>query len=251
MGWTMRLVAAALFLGLTMVVTRAQVRTSQCASMPVPDEDASFCKGSLEVSYTELENISCKVVPSCNNYREKITSWPPPLVKYPGATESATYMLVMVDPDAPSRSTPLARFWRHWLVTNIAGANMKTGRIQGQELSPYQPPTPPPRTGFHRYQFSIYLLRTQNISLLPQETVSPGAWQLDQFLTRFNLSEPEAATQFMTQHHMDSPPVRAPGGGSVQTPPRGGSSEPQYRPKQASGLALLVCVHIAHHLRSG
>ncbi|XP_035890389.1 phosphatidylethanolamine-binding protein 4-like [Phyllostomus discolor] len=89
MDWTMRLVAAALFLGLTVVVTRAQVRTSQCASTPVPDEDAGFCRGNLEVSYTELQNIGCKIVPNCNNYREKITTWPPPLVKYPGASECA------------------------------------------------------------------------------------------------------------------------------------------------------------------
>ncbi|KAF6096050.1 phosphatidylethanolamine binding protein 4 [Phyllostomus discolor] len=252
MDWTMRLVAAALFLGLTVVVTRAQVRTSQCASTPVPDEDAGFCRGNLEVSYTELQNIGCKIVPNCNNYREKITTWPPPLVKYPGASETATYLLVMVDPDAPSRSTPLARFWRHWLVTNITGTNMKTGRIQGQELTPYQPPTPPPRTGFHRYQFLVYRLSTQNISLLPEETESPGAWQLDQFQVRFNLGISEAATQFMTQNHMDSPPVRVPGGGgSVQTPPTGGSSEPKYKPKQASGLALPACIHIAHHLWSG
>lgn len=33
--------------------------------------------------------------------------------------QGATYLLVMVDPDAPSRSSPKARFWRHWLVTDI------------------------------------------------------------------------------------------------------------------------------------
>ena len=33
--------------------------------------------------------------------------------------QGATYILVMVDPDAPSRSSPKAQFWRHWLVTDI------------------------------------------------------------------------------------------------------------------------------------
>lgn len=33
--------------------------------------------------------------------------------------QSATYILMMVDPDAPSRALPQARFWRHWLVTDI------------------------------------------------------------------------------------------------------------------------------------
>lgn len=33
--------------------------------------------------------------------------------------QDAKYILVMVDPDAPSRYNPRARFWRHWLVTDI------------------------------------------------------------------------------------------------------------------------------------
>lgn len=33
--------------------------------------------------------------------------------------QDAAYILVMVDPDAPSRSSPKARFWRHWLVSDI------------------------------------------------------------------------------------------------------------------------------------
>lgn len=35
--------------------------------------------------------------------------------------QDAAYILVMVDPDAPSRSSPKARFWRHWLVSDIQG----------------------------------------------------------------------------------------------------------------------------------
>lgn len=29
------------------------------------------------------------------------------------------YVLVMVDPDAPSRIKATSAFWRHWLVVNI------------------------------------------------------------------------------------------------------------------------------------
>lgn len=35
------------------------------------------------------------------------------------ALQGASYILVMVDPDAPSRSEPRSRFWRHWLVVDI------------------------------------------------------------------------------------------------------------------------------------
>ncbi|XP_023620101.1 phosphatidylethanolamine-binding protein 4 [Myotis lucifugus] len=88
--------------------------------------------------------------------------------------QSATYILIMVDPDAPSRSSPQARFWRHWLVTNIKGADLKKGEIKGQELSAYQPPTPPPLSGFHRYQFSVYQQEGKAISLLPEESAGRG-----------------------------------------------------------------------------
>lgn len=33
--------------------------------------------------------------------------------------QKKTYVLAMVDPDAPSRKTPTAAYWRHWLVVDI------------------------------------------------------------------------------------------------------------------------------------
>ncbi|XP_059551118.1 phosphatidylethanolamine-binding protein 4 isoform X3 [Myotis daubentonii] len=195
----MRLATAALFVGLAMVVTGFQGKEELCAPKAVNATDTDFCKG-LEVFYPEVGEVSCMVVPSCNSYRQKITLWPPPTVKFPKASESATYMLIMVDPDAPSRSSPQARFWRHWLVTDIKGADMKKGEIKGQELSRF--------------------------------------WEMDKFLSRFQLTEPEASTQFMTQNHKDSP--------DADVPVRG-SSKPKDQLK-TSGLALPMCVHIAHHL---
>uniref|UniRef100_A0A7N5KPV8 Phosphatidylethanolamine binding protein 4 n=2 Tax=Ailuropoda melanoleuca TaxID=9646 RepID=A0A7N5KPV8_AILME len=217
----MRLAVAALFLGLTMVVTRDEKEGDLCLYEALSDTDAVLCKG-LEVFYPELGNIGCMFVPDCNNYRQKITHWAEPTVKFPGALEGATYILVMVDPDAPSRSSPKAQFWRHWLVTDIKGVDIKKGKVQGQELSPYQPPSPPAQSGFHRYQFFVYLQQTQNISLHSKENKTRGSWKMDKFLNRFHLSEPEASTQFMTQNYQDSP--------NYQTP-RAGSSEPKDKPK--------------------
>lgn len=68
--------------------------------------------------------------------------------------------------------------------------------------------------------------------------ILPGFWRMDQFLSRFQLSEPEASTQFLTQNYEDSP--------DVQVPIRG-SSKPKDKLKM-SGFTLLVCVHLAHHL---
>uniref|UniRef100_A0A8C0C9X3 Phosphatidylethanolamine binding protein 4 n=1 Tax=Balaenoptera musculus TaxID=9771 RepID=A0A8C0C9X3_BALMU len=174
-SWTMRLAVAALLLGLTMVVTGDKGDNDPCVYEALPDNDAVLCTG-LKVSYPELGNLGCMVVPECNNYRQKITYWTEPIVKFPGALDGATYILVMVDPDAPSRSSPKARFWRHWLVTDIKGADMKKGKIQGQELS--------------------------------------RSWKMDRFLSRFHLGEPEASTQFMTQNYQDTLNHQAPGGSS-------------------------------------
>ncbi|XP_027405700.1 phosphatidylethanolamine-binding protein 4 isoform X4 [Bos indicus] len=118
MGWTMRLVTAALLLGLAVAVTGEEEDTDLCVYEALPDNDAVLCKG-LKVFYPELGNIGCMIVPECNNYRQKITTWPEPIVKFPQALDDAAYILVMVDPDAPSRSSPKARFWRHWLVSDI------------------------------------------------------------------------------------------------------------------------------------
>ncbi|GAB5570231.1 phosphatidylethanolamine-binding protein 4 [Prionailurus iriomotensis] len=190
MGWTMKLATAALFLGITMVVPRHEEDGDMCMYEALSDTDAVLCKG-LEVFYPELGNIGCMFVPDCNNYRQKITHWDEPIVKFPGALE---------------------------------GVDMKKGKIQGQELSAYQPPSPPAQSGFHRYQFFVYLQEGQNISLHSKENKTRGNWKMDKFLNRFHLSEPEASTQFMTENYQDSPNYQ---------PPAGGSSEPTDKPKQS------------------
>ncbi|XP_048657554.1 phosphatidylethanolamine-binding protein 4 isoform X7 [Marmota marmota marmota] len=126
------------------------------------------------------------------------------------AVQGATYTLMMVDPDAPSRSEPTKRYWRHWLVTDIKGNDIKKGNIQGQVLTPYKPPSPPANSGFHRYQLLVYLQeRNEVLSLLPSESKSRGSWNMESFLNRFHLREPEASTQFMTQNSHDSPMIQA------------------------------------------
>ncbi|XP_051016736.1 phosphatidylethanolamine-binding protein 4 [Acomys russatus] len=57
-----------------------------CVAQPLPSAEVSLCRN-LEVVYPELGSISCKVVPVCNKFREKITMWPAPRVKFPSAVE--------------------------------------------------------------------------------------------------------------------------------------------------------------------
>nr|XP_012805914.1 phosphatidylethanolamine-binding protein 4 isoform X2 [Jaculus jaculus] len=208
----MRLAERAVWLSLVLVVAKDMDENDPCVYETLPKEDTGLCKD-LQVFYPELGDVGCRYVPECNNYRQKITHWTEPLVTFPGAVDGATYILMMVDPDAPSRSQPRARFWRHWLVTDIKGIDMKKGKIQGQELTAYQPPSPPATTGFHRYQFLVYLQEEKAIYLLPKENKTRGSWKMDKFLKRFHLSEPETSTQFMTKSYQDSPTFQASEGG--------------------------------------
>lgn len=41
-------------------------------------------------------------------------------------------------------------------------------------LTAYQPPSPPAQSGFHRYQFFVYLQEGKTISLLPKENKTRG-----------------------------------------------------------------------------
>lgn len=65
-----------------------------------------------------------------------------------------TYLITMTDPDAPDgkqgNSTQGKHTWTHYVATLKANKIIK-------EFYPYQPPTPPPNTGVHRYIFKAYL----------------------------------------------------------------------------------------------
>ncbi|XP_022056533.1 phosphatidylethanolamine-binding protein 4 isoform X1 [Acanthochromis polyacanthus] len=167
-------------------------------------QDASFCHGGLEVIYPELDIDKCLIIPKDRNLREKVsTVWKAPQIYFSRAQQKK-YVLAMVDPDAPSRTKPTSAHWRHWLVVNIQGKALKNGRIQGTTLTDYLPPTPPHNTGLHRYQFMLFEQPADaQVSLTKQEKSSRGKWDFQAFVKRFDLGEPVAAVQFLTQNYKD------------------------------------------------
>ncbi|XP_044742009.1 protein D3-like [Chrysoperla carnea] len=74
-----------------------------------------------------------------------------PRVKFNG-DRNKYYLLVMTDPDAPSRAQPTLREFVHWLVGNIPGDNV----CSGETIIEYVPSAPPQNSGDHRYTFLIY-----------------------------------------------------------------------------------------------
>lgn len=68
------------------------------------------------------------------------------------AEEEAFYTMLMVDPDAPSRTNPALREVRHWLVMNIPESFVESG----DEVIEYLGSGPQQGTGLHRYVFLVY-----------------------------------------------------------------------------------------------
>ena len=86
--------------------------------------------------------------------------------------DNATYTLVLTDPDATSRADPVKAQMCHWVATNITkhdnsaisggfehllslAFDKGSGDSGIHELMPYVPPSPPPKTGYHRYVFVL------------------------------------------------------------------------------------------------
>ncbi|XP_074526448.1 phosphatidylethanolamine-binding protein 4 [Halichoeres trimaculatus] len=164
-------------------------------------QESSFCHGGLVVIYPQLEIHNCVIVPQ--NLRKKITTeWGHPKIIFPGANKAKKYVLVMVDPDAPSRVRPTSAQWRHWLIVDLKGAALKDGKLDGRTITDYHPPSPPSSSGFHRYQFLVYE-QPPNMPL-PQEETSPrGKWDLQAFTSRFSLGKSVATQVFLTKNFKD------------------------------------------------
>jgi len=74
-------------------------------------------------------------------------------IKWPDMKADHFYTIIMIDPDMPSRTTPLDQKTQvlHWLMVNIPGVG-----VGGRQLAPYIGSGPPPGTGLHRYTFLVF-----------------------------------------------------------------------------------------------
>uniref|UniRef100_A0A670Z273 Phosphatidylethanolamine binding protein 4 n=1 Tax=Pseudonaja textilis TaxID=8673 RepID=A0A670Z273_PSETE len=164
--------------------------------MNSPSKFELLLQGGLEIFYPELGDVGCTYIPRCNAYRKRISKeWINPEVKY---QQADTYVLIMVDPDAPSRSNPMYRFWRHWAVTDI-----KFLFYFYFWYPDYLRPTPPPGSGYHRYQFLLYE------QFLDLSLSFPGSWNVNNFVDRFHLGTPVASTQFHNYNDVGKYPNKA------------------------------------------
>ncbi|XP_046659732.1 protein D1-like isoform X1 [Homalodisca vitripennis] len=131
-----------------------------------------------------------------------------PQVNYT-AKPTDLYMLAMVDPDAPSRTDPKFRSFKHWLVGNIQGSDISTGEV----LAEYVGSGPPQGTGLHRY---VFLLFKQPGKLEFDEPRVPKtsadnrrSFSIQDFAKKYKLGSPVAINLYQAQYDDYVPVVHA------------------------------------------
>ncbi|XP_069691569.1 protein D2-like [Periplaneta americana] len=157
----------------------------------VPDVIPSAPPEALEITYGAAKvNLGSELTPT------EVKDVPE--VKW-DADDGAYYVLCMTDPDAPSRTEPKNREWRHWLVGNIPGNKVE----QGETLSAYVGSGPPKGSGLHRYVFLVYKQpskltfdepRVSNRSADNREKFS-----IKKFAEKYNLGSPVAGNFYQAQ----------------------------------------------------
>jgi hypothetical protein len=114
-----------------------------------------------------------------------------PHIEYNGDPNSL-YTIMMVDPDAPSRTNPIKRAWLHWMVTDIPGPYIDEGR----EVASYAGPTPPKGSGPHRYVIIVAEQRTPFGGTL--HINGRASFQTMSFINSHQL-QPVAMTMFLSE----------------------------------------------------
>ncbi|XP_064897078.1 phosphatidylethanolamine-binding protein 4 isoform X4 [Columba livia] len=141
----MKLLGAVL-LGAVLLSSPAQLSKPEeqpqvCYFDVLSGRDSRFCRGELQVIYPDVGDVSCIYMPKCHQYRWRIIrDWMRPRVRFPQADENKKYVLVLADPDTPSREKPWNQYWRHWLVADIPVGKLGAGRAGVGAILPLAKP---------------------------------------------------------------------------------------------------------------
>ncbi|KAJ4313410.1 hypothetical protein N0V84_009439 [Fusarium piperis] len=76
----------------------------------------------------------------------------------PDSPSDATYMLLLVDPDAPTPDDPKFAFWRHWVLPGLRPLSGDEGLVAQVQpaLTEYLGPGPKDDSKPHRYLFLLF-----------------------------------------------------------------------------------------------
>ncbi|KAF5641867.1 carboxypeptidase Y inhibitor [Fusarium tjaetaba] len=74
-------------------------------------------------------------------------------------SKDVSYVIVLTDPDAPSRDDPKWSEFCHWIAvsSHLKYSTRSKSKHHLKDIIKYKPPAPPPKTGKHRYVFFTFI----------------------------------------------------------------------------------------------
>jgi phosphatidylethanolamine-binding protein (PEBP) family uncharacterized protein len=96
-----------------------------------------------------------------NLFRARECKLPPAISFAPeaNASSAASYLLMLVDPDAPTPEDPKFAFWRHWVIPGLQPTHGTDGQVVAETkraLTEYLGPGPKDDSTPHRYLFLLF-----------------------------------------------------------------------------------------------
>lgn len=114
------------------------------------------------------------------------------------AEAGALYTLLLVDPDAPSRTDPKFREVLHWCVINIPGSSVADGQV----IAEYVGAGPGEGSGLHRYVFLVFKQgeKITSAKVIPN-TTREGRLnvKIRDYVSKYNFGAPVAGNFFQAQ----------------------------------------------------
>ncbi|KAF8685547.1 Phosphatidylethanolamine-binding protein [Rhizoctonia solani] len=185
--------------------TLSQVQQKFTTEGVVPDVLTSFNPtGFLYLTYTGSLSDGTKakvVLPGTSFARNDTLNTPQFSVE---GIKNGTYLIAIVDPDAPSRANPTVSQIRHMFATNfVVSATRSASVIRSMVLqnstaaiSPYFPPNPPVGSGAHRYVALLYA-QPSNFDTASLNATQFARFNISSFAASAGLGDPLAGT-FLT-----------------------------------------------------
>ncbi|KAI0720274.1 phosphatidylethanolamine-binding protein [Cerioporus squamosus] len=233
-------------------VTVADVEQAFTTAKIVPDVLPSFNPvGLLNVVF--LDNVL--VTPGLNLTREQTALRP--TVSFTSNTTTfaqQTFVLAMVDPDAPTPQNPTVAQIRHLLAPNITlNGSLASGALlvnNSPAISDFQRPTPPAGSDPHRYILLLFAQPSNFSSVVPgvvNSSTPISNFNISAFAEQLGLGSPLAGNFFLTGPDTNSTGTNSSGNStassaassSSSTSPAGSSGAASSPPSSAVGMAEL------------
>ncbi|KAI6367760.1 hypothetical protein MCOR25_004836 [Pyricularia grisea] len=200
----------------------------------VPPAEFKFPAADNELSVAFTWSGQTRTVSAGQLFGSNITSQQPEIAvdqkKYQALADyTGEYIIVMIDPDAPSPQNATLRSILHWLQTSataqttIGSNSTLSGQMallpkSGQKAqAQYAPPAPPPTSAAHRY--IIYAFAQPSNFSMPRafsnfSSTNRAGFNIDNFVRDANLGKPLAAEYFYVSRQSNVPGtfVDQPGG---------------------------------------